>query len=301
MHWSDGKLQLGSDTFAPADIKAIRVKDIEQYILDEDSIAFDKDYAVEHGMLLLRRSMTVGQWNSLVLPVSLTAAQVRDAFGDDAKVATLRGFRQDDYAAVDLETISAESDDAVVVEAHKHYVVMPSREPDLADGKRGIQLQGRPRGPIYLIPNVNRPGGTRQPSIVTSRSEDGKSVLTMRGTYAIRDGSTPTTRKIFGGKNPVYLLNGEGLFEQHTDSVIVKAFTSWFADTSEEPQQLTFYVDGVSATVSQIAQIPFAPKSGDQTVYDLQGRPVGRHAGDIKGLGLKPGIYVRNGRKIIIR
>ena len=300
-HLADGQVVLGSDAFAPDDIKSIMVRNIEQYILDEDSITFDRNYAVEHGMLLLRRSMTVGQWNSLVIPVSLTAAQVRDAFGDETKVATLRGFRQDDYSAVDLETITPAGDSEVLIEAHKHYVVMPSREPDLAEGKRGIQLTGRPRGPIYLIPDVTQKSGTRQPSTVTSRSDDSSHSLTLRGTYTLRDGSTALTRKIFGGKNPLYLLNDEGRFEQHTDSVLVKAFTSWFADMSDTPQQLTFYVDGVSATTDQIAQMPFVPQGGDQTVYDLQGRPVARAEGGARPEGLRPGIYVHNGRKIIIR
>ena len=293
----DGQLCLDHDTFAPSDVKSLRVKDIEQFILDEDSTTFDINYTVDHGMLVLRRTMPVGQWSSLVLPVSLTVAQVRDAFGYEARVATVRGLRQADYAAIDIETETPGADDEVLIEANKHYLLMPSREPDLAAGRRGAGLANRPYGPLYLVPNVTQATRKRQPDAVSIHNDEVS--LMLRGTYVTRDGSGLQTRRLFGGVNPVYLLNDEGAFGQYTDSVATKAFTSWFSDVSQTPKPLQFYIDGVTANATQIAQIPVgAATTDDETVFDMQGRPVGRMG---HTAGLRPGIYVKGGRKFIVK
>ena len=41
--------------------------------------------------LILKRTLTPGQWASITLPVNLTAAQFKTAFGDQAKLSTFEG------------------------------------------------------------------------------------------------------------------------------------------------------------------------------------------------------------------
>ena len=294
----NGQLSIGSFTLAAADVKSIRVKNIEQYILDEDSTTFNSDYTVEGGLLVLRRTMTQGQWNSLVLPVSLTVEQVRGAFGDDVAVATITGLRQNEQTAIDLTTITPGDDGDILIEANKHYLVNPSREADVQAGRRGALLKAKPMGPFYLIPGVTQGKSKRQPDITSLRSEDNTVSVMVRGTFTNRNGSSLSNRKLYGGYNPIYMVDEEGLIAHYNDSVAAKAFTSWFSDMSPKAQQLTFYIDGVTANATQIAQMPMGPKTDDDAVYDLQGRRVACQAADVR---LRPGLYVVGGKKIIIK
>ena len=296
MHLKGTYVVVGRDTFATTDIRSMRIKDIDKFVLDEDSTTFG-NYAVSHGMLALRRTLTPQQWNSIVLPVALTGTQVRDAFGQDAMLATVRGFRQGETAIVDYETIGLDTDD-VVMEANQHYIVWPTREPDLPADKRATALEGRPQGPFYLIPNVSM-AAKQTPKTVTLNSEGRETTLSQRGTYYIKDGSSVYNRKLHGGTRPVYAFGNDGLIGMHTDSLLVKAFSSWFVDLTSEPAVIQFYIDGIGQSLTGIAQTAASPamRQDDDRVYDLQGRMVGRQA-DVPQL--PKGIYVRNGKKFII-
>lgn len=297
MHLRGTEVVVGRDTFGLADIRSMRIKDIDKFILDEDSLKYGGS-AVSHGMLALRRTLTQNQWNSLVLPVSLTGTQVRDAFGEDAMLATVRGFREGETAIVDYETIGLNTDE-VVMQANYHYIIWPTREPDLADGKKATTLEGRPQGPIYLIPDVTV-AAKQLPKSVSFSSKNRETTISQRGTYYIKDGSSVFNKKLDGSSRPVYVFGDDGLLAMHTDSVLVKAFSSWFIDLSSEPGVLQFYIDGVSEGLTAIdpLTVSSAARKDDDRVYDLHGRLMGRQRDDLQ---LPKGIYVRNGRKFIVK
>lgn len=290
------RVVVGRDTFTTADVRSMRIQDIDKFVLDEDSASLG-NYSVSHGMLALRRTLVPGQWNSLVLPLALTGRQVTDAFGQDARLATVRGFRQGQTAIVDYETITLDTD-AIVVEPNLHYIVWPTREPDLPADKRATPLDGRPYGPFYLVPNVSM-AAKQTPKSQTYSSEGRVATISQRGTYYIKDGSSALNRKLHGGSRPVYAFGDDGLIARHTDSLLVKAFSSWFIDLSSEPAVLQFYVDGIGEAITAVDQPKTVPamQRNDDRVYDLQGRLVGRQT-DVPLL--PKGIYVRNGKKFII-
>lgn len=293
MQLKEGKIVIGKETFNPSDIKSMRVKEINKFVLDEDSAKFGNNYAVDHGMLALRRTLNLGQWNSIVLPVSLTGTQVREAFGEDAMLASVRGFREGENAIVDYETISLDTDD-VVMQANLHYIILPTREPDLAADKKATFNSQRMSGPFYLIPNVSL-AMKQQPKSTTYRSDLG--TLSQRGTYYIKDGSSVVNKKLYDETHAIYLFGDNGLIGEQTDSVLVKAFTSWFIDLAQQPRQLRFYIDGISQEETAITPETAdpMPRKQDNRIFDLQGRMMG-----YKQDGLPKGIYVRNGKKFII-
>ena len=83
-----------------------------------------------------------------------------------------------------------------------------------------------------------------------------------------------------------------------TDSVLVRAFSSWFIDLAQQPRQLRFYIDGISEDLTAItpATTNPIPLKSDDRIFDLQGRLMGNQQSI-----LPKGIYVRNGRKFIIK
>lgn len=278
------------DTFSVSDISQMRLRTIPRFLLNEDSTRFGKDYAIDHGLLALRRSLAAGQWNSIVLPVALTGQQVRDAFGQDAQVAQVRGFRQGDNATVEYETVDLDTKDVALL-ANFHYIIRPSREPDLPEGKTGAVFgSDRPKGPLYLIPDASM--DTKQTPAIKSYHSDGKATsIMLRGSYTVRDGSTTLNKKLPPG---AYVFNEQGRIEQHTDSVELKAFSSWITDMSDVPAKLCFYIDGISEDLSLIGSLMADGKKDHRAVYDLQGRR-------LDGSATRKGIYIINGKKVFVK
>lgn len=86
-------------------------------VLDEDDETLDHlDNTIHHyrtdtktgvnKKLLLHRTFTQGKWNSFMLPVGLTEAQFKDAFGDDAQLAELTTLTENE---IHFKTVTAES------------------------------------------------------------------------------------------------------------------------------------------------------------------------------------------------
>lgn len=59
----------------------------EYLVLDEDETLDDERQNLTKATMVFHRTFTTGKWNSLILPVDMTADQVKAAFGADAKIA----------------------------------------------------------------------------------------------------------------------------------------------------------------------------------------------------------------------
>ena len=289
---------IGRDEYALRNIKSIRIENIPSFVLDEDSTTFSGKYAISHALLALRKTLHLNQWNPIVLPVELTGEQVRDAFGDDVMVASVRGFRQGDNTVVEYETISLDTRDVAML-ANVHYIIRPTREPDLTEGKTAPAFgSAKPSGPIYLIPTVSLKA--KQTAINEFYSSDDNTVHVMQsGSYVVRDGSSTSNKMVSQG---VYYLGSDGLFSQLEEPMAVKAFSSWYTITSAEKPALHFYIDGINEDLTAQFQglvSTMCTAQSSQTVYDLQGR---RYK-DAEGPSscLKPGIYIVNGKKTVIK
>lgn len=293
MHRLDGgRVTIDSDTFNVADISSMRFLSMPRFSLDEDSTAFAADYSVSHGLLAFRRTLNVGKWNSIVVPFPLTAAQLSDSFGEGTLLATLKAVVESDVATVEFETVDTSTSDVVVLQANKHYLIRPTRQPDLAEGVSTSVAYGSSRiaGPVYVIPNVTMENVQKVPSTSSVRSDADNVRIRLKGTYYSRD-LTPGTHSTF------MLSDTDGLFHQLTTSTPVKAFRSWIEE-SRNSQELAFrfYVDGVQEDISEqtaVADIRIDGESGG-LAYDLQGRKM-------SVARARTGIYIVGGKKFIIK
>ena len=304
MRFAGGNISIGDDVFAMSDIKGISFHELPHVIFDEDSTTYDQTLAVDHGLVALRRSFVVDKWNSLVLPMSLTTEQVIGAFGEGTEVAKPRGLREDDATAVELQTVEM-TPGAEVIQANYHYLIRPRREPDLAAGKANTSFKSGTRlyGPIYLIPNVSLKAKAT-PRIQTVSSGDESVKVRFRGTYlklddSVVEGSYIRNKRIEPG---TYMVGDDGQMHQNEEATEVKAFCSWVDEISDEQHNLTFYVDGEAMTVDGIADLQQSTPTGmndNDGIYDLGGRRVG--TAPLSAAGLKPGIYVVGGRKVVVK
>lgn len=292
-----------NDTFQLSQVKALRFCTMKHYLLDEDSTAFGADYAVDHGLLAFRRTLHNGQWNSLTVPFNLTGLQVRQLFGNDARLAVVKGMRGGEEAAVEFATVDLDNTKDIAVKAGSHYLLWPTREPDLAASEKlGINWKGtRAAGPIYLLPCVSMESGQKKSTPQNIYNTDRTQHVFISGSYARLDDSYKVGSIV---KNPrlapgMYVFNEEGRVEQHSDSTAIQAFRSWFKEMCNPSQPLHFYIDGIDEDLivaDGIALLPADGQSCEEAVYDLSGRRVGTAA---QLSTLPKGIYVvrsANGR-----
>jgi hypothetical protein len=290
MYRAEGRLIVGRDTFLLSDIQSMRFRSMAHFLLDEDSTAFSGSYAVDHGLLALRRTMQKGSWNSLIVPVDMTAAQVLDAFGDSTRVATVRGMSDKVSATLDFETVDLQADpNAIAIKAGQHYLLSPSREPDYSDSQRPSTTWGsnRPYGPIYLVPNVSMASGQKRPKAKTVfEGTNYSSYIQASGAYYQHNVSAGN-----------YLLNDEGRFILTEESVTQPGFTSCFTDHREDKTlPLRFYIDGINEDLSPATGIEgliVNPTGDSDAIYDLHGRRL--------DAAPRKGIYVKNGKKFIVK
>ncbi|MBR2191779.1 MAG: hypothetical protein IJ910_00535 [Bacteroidaceae bacterium] len=312
MSLSGDSLTIAGDRYAKADIKGMRMKEVPKILLNEDSTVFTSR-TVEHALLAFRRSLAVGKWNSLVVPFEMTGKQVRETFGEDCVVAKVKGVTNGDETILEFDTEDVQKD-GVVISASTHYLIRPTREPDVAanqklylsfDDVHGIQ------GPVYVIPDVTLGKSTTATArLYTSDDETAK--IRIRGTYLRLDNSVMTGRVIRNKKAAPgsYVLNEEGVFEQHADSVTIPGFQSWLVvEEIADASRLRFFVNGVEEEIGSITSAIAAITGDDKRemgageVYDMTGRQVARlkRGQAFQSLALPAGVYMVNGKKYLKR
>lgn len=291
VHRAEGKIVIDSDTFNTADISSIRFHNIPRFAIDEDSTTLGSNYAVTSGLLAFRRSMNVDRWNTIVLPFSLNAAQVRDAFGEETLVASVIRITEGETTTVEFATVNTDDDQSIVLEEGQPYLIRPTRQPDIAEGSNTAvdYGSGRVSGPVYVIPNVSIEKGKKSFTPIALNSDSRNSTIRIRGTY------TATTAS--SSRYPVYLLNDEGRFEQMEDATPVKGFRTWMEIIKNADQRpLRFYIDGIEEDLtlpSAISSVTADNTTTSADVYDLLGRKTSGQP--------RQGIYIVGGRKVVIR
>lgn len=74
--------------------------------------------------LHLKRSFELNKWNTFILPVDLTYGQMKEAFGDDVKLAELYKLTPN---SVRFKTVECNSDDDVMLKAFSPYIIKPTQ------------------------------------------------------------------------------------------------------------------------------------------------------------------------------
>lgn len=276
----------------------------------------------------LRRIFNINQWNALVLPVSLTGAQLKAAFGDNVKLSCLYGVNENRTTQLVFKLVNWTDDNAIVLNAHDCYVIKPSELKYLVDNDKSIDGNDdeykfyseqigveNPSlvsawGPLFQFRGVSQENkmptsGTTwnwkdDPSSVTTEQDGypasrtwvrttGNNQFKMRVTcYYDKPASVPAERYIVeNGK--VYYLSSEynNLYATYwsledVTGTTTKAFSMAFDDDE------TTVIHGLEAEA----------KAEDNRMYNLNGQ---RIANDAKDGYLPKGIYITNGRKVVVR
>lgn len=97
-------------------------------VLDEDNpdLRYLKKTIEEYKncVLHLNRSFVLNKWNTLILPVDLTYGQMKEAFGNEVKLAELYKLTPN---SVRFKTVECSSDNERMLEAYTPYIIKPTK------------------------------------------------------------------------------------------------------------------------------------------------------------------------------
>ena len=250
--------------------------------------------------LILKRKMTPYRWNSITLPVALTAAQFKRAFGRHAELSELKGQDENLSSRIVFTKVNLTNDDEVVIFPGKLYIMKPTRGANVTfgdhtkiiDNYRTITVQA----PYYQINGVSltteTTTGEFKEQAKHSTTVDGQ--LVFSGTYVKHISKNVP-------KFSYVLSANDGKWHYLLKDHSILGFRCWIATGSAGlAKQMTFSINGVVDNTTGINQTIVddqRPQNAD--IYTVNGQLV--RAGSSSIEGLPKGIYIVNGKKLVVR
>lgn len=288
-----------TDWVAVDNFQIVFLGDQGPVIFDEDentSLDYLKSYnnnedQFDNRTVWLKRTMMQNQWNSFVFPLDLTNAQVRNVFGDDAKLAKLHslGKLSGDPGIIDFQSVNLGSDGTAIT-AGDFYIIQPTKAPttNVETGEKYYTI-GRRTFTLSALPathstTVTDESGNLHISAYATYVNGGQAPIHsyVLGTKSGEDEifmyylSKPTNMKGFRG----YLIDEDGALGSKSADIFLGGF---FDDE-------TLYIDGLHNH----------KPTNDGYIYDMMGRKVGK-ANETSTGNLPKGLYIMNGKKFIVK
>ena len=250
-------------------------------VLDEDK-TLDVKKSYTGAKMLLHRTFTKSAdnnkkgWNSIILPVDMTAAQVVEAFGEGVQMAE---FDRLENNWIKFSTVNVAAD-GVVLHKNTPYIIYPTKEPL---GNYSYTVDGVTEilnGPVYVAKGINYEDQTSD----LTHTVDGEG-MTYTGSY-----SNPTTVS-----EDSYMFSKGDLI--HTiKSHDVKAYRCWLKEDMHTGKMLMFSIDGngIGGTTG-IHVIEENKQNTNTGIYNLGGVRMNTNNVD----KLPKGVYVVNNKVVV--
>lgn len=250
-------------------------------VLDEDkTLAVTKSYT--GAKMLLHRTFTKSAtndkkgWNSIILPVDMTAAQVKEAFGEGVQMAEFDRLENNwiKFSTVDVAA------DGVVLHKNIPYIIYPTKEPL---GNYSYTIDGVTKildGHVYVANGINYDDQT---SNLTHTVNGGG--MTYTGSY---DSKTVVSADsyMFSKGNLVHTN------KEHT----VKAYRCWLKEDASSGRMLMFSLDGNGLDGTTGIHVIEENKQNTNTgIYNLGGVRMNTNNVD----KLPKGVYVVNNKVVV--
>lgn len=278
-------------------------------IIDEENeeIANINDQMIpdKNQTLRLTRSFKTNQWNSLVLPVKLTAQQVKTAFGADTKLSDLH-HTSSDGKRIFFEKVDLSVADADAIEAGKLYIIKPQNAmPTGQDEKKRTLNDGvteiTSSTSYYTINQVSLTSSDLKADVVQTDfvpSTEDKGIK-MVGTYVWK-------KPAEGHSIPAnsYILS-DGTWYYHTKGVKnVKGLRGWIQTNANPSSSGTkIFINGVeegeATAIEGIESSMEVSKRINSNIYNLNGQLV--RSNSVSAEGLDKGIYIIGGKKVVVK
>lgn len=251
-------------------------------VLDEDK-TLDVKKSYTGATMLLHRTFTKSAdnnkkgWNSIILPVDMTAAQVVDAFGGGTQLAKFNAL-EDNW--IKFSTVNVAGDN-VVLEKNTPYIIYPTKEP-LGNYSYTIDRETKTlNGPVYVANGINYDDQTSE----LEHTVNGVG-MTYTGSY-----SRPTAVS-----KDSYMFSKGDLVHTNKDHNI-KAYRCWLKEDVPSGRMLMFSLNGNGMGGTTGIQIIEENKQNTNTgIYNMEGMRMNTNNVN----ELSKGVYIVNNKTVVI-
>lgn len=252
----------------------------EFLVLDEDE-TLDDERNLTKATMVFHRTFTTDKWNSLILPVDMTADQVKAAFGKDTKLAK---FDKYDENWIYFSPVVPDAN-GNMLEANIPYIIYPTSQPDYVNRNYnvGSDKEKHIDGPVYTVTGIDYKG---QPTEMKCKDTGSSTTgMTHYGLYVYRQ-EVPAKS---------YMLSKGDMV--HTSKVHnVKSYRSWLEETTPSEKTLQLKVSDSDNSTTGIKVIEEAPQNAN-AVYNVNGMRMNSSNTD----NLPKGVYIINNKKVVIK
>ena len=250
-------------------------------VLDENK-TLDVKKTYNNAKMLLRRTFTKSatddkkKWNSIILPVDMTAAQVTEAFGEGTQLAEFSRL-EDNW--IKFSTVNVAGED-VVLKKNTPYIIYPTKEP-LGNYTYTIDEDTKTlNGPIYVATGINYEDQTSE----LEHTVNGTG-MTYTGSY-----SNPTAVS-----KDSYMFSKGDLVHTIKDHN-VKAYRCWLKEDAPSGRMLMFSLDGNGLDGTTGIRVIEENKQNTNTgIYNLGG--VRMNTNNVNKLS--KGVYIVNDKVVV--
>lgn len=250
-------------------------------VLDEDK-TLDVKKSYTNATMLLHRTFTKNAtdtkkgWNSIILPVDMTAAQVKQAFGDGTQLAEFRAL-EDNWIKFSTVDVAAED---VVLKKNTPYIIYPTKEP-YANYEYTINGETNTfNDNVYVATGINYVDETS--TMTYTVNGEG---MTYTGSY-----SKPTTVS-----KDSYMFSKGNLVHTNKEHN-VKAYRCWLKEDAPSGRMLMFSLDGNGMGGTTGIHVIEENKQNINTgIYNLGGVRMNTNNVD----KLPKGVYIVNNKVVV--
>ena len=250
-------------------------------VLDEDK-TLDVKKSYTNATMLLHRTFTKNAtndkkgWNSIILPVDMTAAQVNDAFGKGTQLAEFNALEEN---WIKFSTVAVAGGD-VVLKKNTPYIIYPTKEPY---ANYEYKINGETKtfyDNVYVATGINYEDQT---SAMTHTENGGG--MTYTGSYS----NSNTVEK------DSYMFSKGNLVHTNKDHT-VKAYRCWLKENMPTGRMLMFSLNGngIGGTTG-IHVIEENKQNTNTGIYNLGGVRMNTNNVD----KLSKGVYIVNNKVVV--
>lgn len=252
----------------------------EFLVLDEDE-TLDDSRNLTKATMVFHRTFTTNQWNSLILPVDMTADQVKAAFGEKAKIARFNHLK-DNWIYFDMQTENN-------LLKNVPYIIKPTKEPTAVNRTYNVGGENTKHinGLVYTVTGIAYDNQTATLPYEDTENTNG---MIHYGSY----------------KNPTvvpadsYILHRSGDMVDMVHTAVehpnIKSYRTWLRETNPSGETLQMRVEQNDGPSTGIKVIEETAKNAN-AVYNVSGIRMNSSNTD----NLPKGVYIINNKKVVIK
>lgn len=276
-------------------------------VFDEDVHISDKSGKryKQNLTMYFKRTFVPGKWNSVILPVNLTKAQFEEAFGATAKLSEASEVYQDNqnlvigFKPVEERFVEGKN---IYLQAHKPYIIWVDAEfvTSHKNQKESTTDAGEITGEIYMVRKTTEGVGvsfTYDETMGMPSTEDfefSPSITNKQGLESLLfKGGYDNHQSLAIGD---YGWNAGNLYYLKKEHYM-KGYRCWLTPTWANPGQshTTLNFGFGQGELTGVETAPSAEQQGELKIFNLQGQRLSSLQ------GVQPGVYIVNGKKMVVK